>query len=116
MHFHELDQSSAARALSAGFSSLCEEVHDVIARRSAVPAAMWYEQNVALFEEKRSQFGEPAWAALAAMIPQESGKRAVAIRFVKESVKGEIAAWKRDFDRSWLRLRRSALEGQGREN
>jgi hypothetical protein len=67
------------------------------------------EKDVALTEKKRGQLREPARAAFAAVVPEDSGKWAFAFGLVDESVKNEIAAWEGDFDGVCLRMRSSRL-------
>jgi hypothetical protein len=67
------------------------------------------KKNIAFAEKDGREFGKPAGAALAAVIPEDGGKRAFAFGFVEEAVKNEIAAGEGHFNGIPLRMRKSRL-------
>jgi hypothetical protein len=50
------------------------------------------KKDIPLAEKEWGHLGKPAGAALAAVVPEDSGKGALALWLIKESVKNEASA------------------------
>ena len=92
MLVHQFDELPVTRGRASRLIGALENVHDVFAGRTAVTAAVRDKENVALAQKNRRQIRQPAGTTLAAVVPENGGKRAFALRFVKEAVKSEAAA------------------------
>ena len=61
-------------------------------------AAMRNEQDISLTNEERSEVWKPAGTSLAAVVPEDRGKRPIASWFIDKPVKNEVTAGKCNFN------------------
>src|SRR5580704_7014969 len=75
------------------------------------------EQNISPTDEEGGEVGEPAGTSLAAMVPEDRGKRPIASWFIDKPVKNEVAAGKCNFNgvRRLFELRRDRRHAQQEE-
>ena len=74
------------------------------------------EKDVALAKEDWRQLGKPAGTPLAAVVPKDGGKWALAFRFVEEAVENEVATGKSDLEGRWGRLSESGCVEKDEES